>query len=332
MVTFRARFTGICAYIPDLEFGDPQNCPTTVTILMIDGRPPLDGKAKLALDGDLIRPHAPIIEFDPSDLVDGISASDVRLRWFIDRKKISFRIREADKAPRGTNDFTVVQGLKEDLPSFSPSSFGANPGAERDFNWGVHIKNVVKFSDELVIDRRFLDDAQSKGSVVAKVVLEEYGELSSFSLDSGTTFEIASQLEGEFMPSPLSEQVALEFKDTDSVTLIVEDLDGSVDPVEFEFDTSGLDPTDPPVDVLIGNLCCDNIIPRFDDGSAPVQRSDEDFRWYYELFDGASRNRILDSLDGLGLPVPFPIRSDGGGAGLKPVQCMRLSLHVPPRE
>jgi hypothetical protein len=301
-----------------VEFGDPEHGPKRVTILMLEARLPNDGQATLALDGTPIRPHSPMIEFDQNDLIDSDPSLAVRLRWFFERKKISFRIRQEKGAK---NDFHVVQGLKE--------IYGTEPGGERDFNWGVHVKDIIDNSEEFGIDPGFLSDVGSKGKVVAKVVLDTYGELSSYDLDRKTIFYIADTLNGDLEDAPLSEQTALEFNDTKSVTLVAYDLDDKVGPVEFTFDTSAVTEETGPVDVLIGNFCCDNLMPRFD-GDSPtvqVQRSDEDFRWYYEMFDDDAKGRIIEDLSGLSLPIPIPVRTESG-TGLKPVQCMRLSLHA----
>ncbi len=313
MGTFRAFFSGLCAYVPDAELGDPAKPPKKMMILMVDAMPTQANLGRKALDERRLRRHFPVMLFRSDDLEScGSLSPGLDLRWFFSRKQISFEIVET-KAK--LNDFKVVQG---------PFSDTMEDASVNDFNWGCHIKELVGDSLKIKLDNRWRQDAGSLGLIAARALLTK-GELSTADLKKQIDFDIAKTLGASRYVMPLSHKVALKFVDVESVSVIATDLDNpKAAPQTLRFGTQDKD-----VDVTIGNFCGDSLEPQTGndtDEKFSRKRRDKDFRWFFELFDEKSKKRVKKGLEGVSLPIPVPVNSRGG-AGLRQVQCMRLNLH-----
>jgi hypothetical protein len=315
MATFRALFSGLCAYLPDvdLEDQDPNKNPSKMLVLMPDV---MDVSSRGALDGRKLRAHFPVLQFKVDDLVDrGGIPPNIELEWSLVRKEISFILKETVS---GSNPFSVVQRLRTKMPP--PTD------ANRDFNHGVHIREIWEDSKTFQLRSECFLDGGSSGILAARCRLSQ-GSLSTWMLDERIDFAFTEILGGSFDPRPLSNRVALEFVSTSKVTLVIRDLDNPADISLLDFKTDGQND----VEVFIGNICCD---PRALDeaSSSPLSLPDrigrdKDFRAYFDLFESNGRQAIIGALLGAALPMPVP-NSVVGGAGLKPVQCMRLDLNA----
>jgi hypothetical protein len=304
MATLQVEFTGICAFVPDVEFDDPNPAknPTQVMVLMVDGVPRKPPAIRKGLDGDVLRAHAPVIALRAGDLESHGDLPDAaELRLSINRKEVSFVIKEivAD-----SNKFEVVQ----------------RTGTNRDFGHTIHIKELIDKSYTYPIWDDCFKDQESKGLISARVKLAQ-GTLSTTDLVVGVEFDVAKTLGGKFSQRPLADRVMLEFKNVDTATLVLKDMD-TADEKSIILNRSATN-----ISLTLGNLCGDSWLPRVrNDDPKPIRLTgDEDFRWFYELFvDGVKFQKMLNEL-----PLPFPIPvSVQGGTGLQPVQCMGLGLHA----
>src|SRR5258708_2439264 len=107
MGNFKVVLTGLCAFVPDVEFGDPAKGPSKVKVLLIDSLPTDPPEIRNGIDLDPLRPHAPVISCNSSDLANRGGIPDkIELRLSFYRKELSF-------IPVGDpNPFQVTQGTK----------------------------------------------------------------------------------------------------------------------------------------------------------------------------------------------------------------------------
>lgn len=308
MGDFTAIFSGVCGFAPDVEFNDPNpaNNPTKVMVLMPDAVPQSPPIIRRALDGEVLRAHAPFIVFKTGDLVDrgGLPAS-AESHVFINRKEMSFEI---DENPMGSNPFTISQRV---------------PASKEDFSHVTHIKEILKDSTSYPLKKECFKSRESLNIISARIRLEKIGLLAAYGLDTLVEFDFANTLGGGFAQRPLADKVSLRFINVTQVRVVLRDLDTDV--VEkLPFNTDGRS-----VEVDIGNFCGDSLVPVVQVGSpSPVKLTrDEDFRGVYELFHPDSGVTIKQRLNGLPLPIPFPVFVNGGG-GLYTVQCMGVALNA----
>jgi hypothetical protein len=312
MGNVRFIFTGLCAFLPDKELGRKDAEPGKMMVLMIDATH--ESRITDPLDRRPLRRHFPLAFFKASavygaDCLKG--AGDEELRWFFYRRHCRF---VPEPKVDGKNDFKVVQYFEGNLKS------GENYD---DFNWGAHIKEIVKDSSSLTLHPAWSAGPASYGLIASRFELT-CGRLSTYDLNERVEWEFPSTLGPQFPPRALSNFVALDFVDIKKVSLIATNMDKPGDELVLDFGSEDRD-----VEVVIGNLCAESLEPpRREVYSGPeAQDRDEDFRWFYELFDDDSKERIIQELQGISLPSPIPVRVDKGG-GYKPVQCFRVSLHA----
>lgn len=305
MGTFQVCLTGLCAYVPDTEFGDPAKSPSKVKVLLVDALPTEPPVVRSGLDLDPLRPHAPVIACNSSILTNlGGLPDNLDLRLSFYRKELSF-------VPVGdANSFGVIQGTADGT----------------DFNSTAHIKEIVDESTgvTLVQDACF-KDSLSLGLIAARIHLDR-GTLAvdKNKFDRKLEFDIARSLGGTFAQRPLPDEASLTFSNVTGVNIVVRDLDSNkTDTLSFNAPGDDIHPTT----VTVGNLCGDSWLPFKTGVGATLLRPqiDDDFRWFYELFTLSSRSTWLKNLGRLPLPRPVPVRN--GASGLQPVQCMGLSLH-----
>src|SRR6478672_6093022 len=303
MGDFTAVFTGLCGFAPkDVEFGDPNTTvnPKAVMVLMVDAVPKDPPLKPLALDGEPLRPHAPFILFNSSDMVArGDLPKGASTQLFVNRKEISFEI---DEYPTGSNPFKISQRV---------------PASREDFSHTPHIKEVVKDSANFKLKPECFKDALSKGVISARVRLQEHGFLATQKFDSTVEFDFAKTLGGAVVQRPLADKVSIGFINVTQVRVVLRDLDaGGIEKIAFNTDGRS-------VNVTIANLCGDSLVPSLPTGAQrPARLSrDEDFRWLYELLDADAASLLKKKLNGLPLPIPVPVFVVGGG-GLRVVQCM----------
>ena len=315
MGTFRVFFSGLCAYLPDVDLGDPDpnRNPSKMLVLMPNV---MDVESRGALDGRKLRSHYPILDFKADNLVDrGGIPSNADLRWSVARKEISFILKES--VP-GSNPFAVVQRLRDKNPR--PGNY------KEDFSYGAHIREIWKDSVNFKLRPECFLDSGSIDVLAARCRLTQ-GRLSAWGLNERLNFTFTGSLGGDFLARPLSNISALEFYATTKVTLVIRSLDDPADIALLEFNTDvGYD-----VEIFLGNICCD-LNPLDDAAASPLGlpariRRDKDFRSYFDLFDSNGMQSIVKTLAGVALPIPLP-NNVAGGAGLRVVQCMSLSLNA----
>jgi hypothetical protein len=296
MGIFRVKFTGLCAYAPDMELGDKNKPPKRMMVLMVNAMD--QGLPLVALDKRRLREHFPVLMFNSDFLLrQGVIPAASEVRWFFPGQELRIKV-EATKS----NPFAVLQD-----------------GSDDDFNHGIHVKEIIaKSSKDFPLDPRCFKKP-SKNVLAARVYIDE-GKLSTHKLDK-INFHLSDTLEGTFKSRPISNVVALEFHDVTVAHIHAYDLDDPGSPKTLDFDCSK-----PEVEIIIANLCGESL------GLAPVTppgdpRKDKDFRWFYNLFDATPKLKIKKAITGVSLPVPVPVSVSLGG-GLQAVQCMRLDLHA----
>jgi hypothetical protein len=312
MPTFRAILTGLCAFIPDREFGNLAVPPKKIMTIMVDARRTQKNLGTTALDGRGLRYHNPVLGYFPGDLMggDGLGLKipeKLEELW-------SFYYLSHGKAAPARWEITLEIG---ELSNKLTNPFKVVQEGLRDFNHGIHVRQFMDSALQMVNPYVFADGDNSVGLVSARVLLDR-GELSTYQLDDSITWSMASTLGRSFDGVPLSNLAALEIRDVAYVKLKGRNIDGGDD---FVFQFRG----DRDVEMLLGNLCCESLEPRnipfvLDDNR---KRRDKDFRWFYELLD--AKGAVQDRLRGVSLPVPVP-RGVKAQTGLKPVQCMRLNM------
>src|SRR4051812_31647713 len=243
MGEFTAEFSGVCGFVHDVEFNDPDvtENPTKVMVLMVDGAPQTPPLSKHALEGEAVRDHAPLVVFKTGDLVSlGQLPKDAETHLFVNRKELSFEI---DESPAGSNVFSVSQRLP--------------PASDEDFRHVVHVKEIIKNSTSFKLKPECFQSAPPPpvGIISARVRLETFGLLSVCGLDPLVEFDFANTLNGGFARRALADQVCVKFVKVTQVRLVLKDLDtGDVE--KMAFNTDGRN-----VKIVIGNLCGDLLVP-----------------------------------------------------------------------
>lgn len=301
MGSFTALISGLCAFIPDKELGNPLMAPSKMMVILVDARPTGRNMGRAALDGRGLRFHYPVIRLNPEDLVGG---DDLMMRVPLSvKKEVFYFLSQSDTERREIRfDPEEEAGAKND--------FKVIQGGRGDFGHGVHAGHILEKTFHRINPKVF-EEADSANLAAGRVFIDK-GELSSHLLSEVVEWTIPDTLGGLFRKAPLSNIAALKFNNLKSMTLRARNISGG-DPLVFKFRG------DRDVEVLIGNLCSDSFEPKFFEG---MKERDEDFRWFYFLFEKS--DLFPDKLRGVSLPVPQPV-SARAGSGLKPVECMRLN-------
>jgi hypothetical protein len=310
MGIFRVLLTGLCAYAPaDVEFGDVGSTPKKVMVLMVNAMRSQKGDVLKALDGKILREHFPVVQFKSDDLTNrGVIPENGDIRWFFPRHEVTFSMDE-EVTPSPNVPLAIFQD-----------------GTENDFNHGIHVKEVIdKSLTRFPLDSSCFADVlppPAMAPISARVLITS-GSLRTHKLDK-TKFHLADTLGSVFKSRPVSNIVALEFRKVKVAHVIAKDLDHPAAPPKFlNFDCSK-----PEVEITIGNLCGESLGLEPPDGGPPLPiRKDNDFRAFYNIFASVPKGVIRQTVKGVSLPIPVPVLIPGG-AGLQPVQCMRLDLHA----
>jgi hypothetical protein len=319
MGTFRAVITGLCAFIPDQEFGNPQRPPTKVCVAMVDARPTLRNKSKKGLDRRKLRYHHPVLIFSPLD-VKGVDPHYIHipptdLEHVSERGVLYYLSRLRDERWEITFELQEQRGAN--------NKFNVIQAGRGNFNDAAHVNNLADIQGlKIKLDPKLFKDSESAGIIATRLILSA-GTLSTFTLNEEMKWLIPGTLGGQPLKADasLAHLALLEFDNVDAVTLNARNLEQG-ESLKFTFSCSTKD-----VSIGIGNLCCDSLEPLKEEpsvGSFKKQRRDSDFRWFYELFDDKSKKKLRKKIGGVSIPVPFPIH-DNSGSGFKVVQCLRVN-------
>ena len=335
---FTAVLTGLCAFVPDEELGNPDRPPTRMRVVMVNATDPLRRSiVPMPLPPDVgLRRHQPVVAFRASQ-VEGTFGSGLpdpsRLLWFLDRQELRFEVETSGRLKQ-LDRLEVVQ----DRPSLS--------GLERDREDFLQAASLEAIAPEFGdVDPRCFDDSDNEDLIIARLDID-LGRLRAYDIrrtlrwhfrpsrDSGE--REPTSLGGSGAANHLASKMALELPDLERIHIVARHLDtGEEQRLILRSRESE------PVNVTIGNLCGDCLPPAdehevilADDAELPEDqfsqvRQDEDFAWFYQLC--ARREELQRRLDEIGSVVPIPQR-DSGHSGNSPVRCVvTIANPFPPR-
>jgi hypothetical protein len=266
-------FTGICAAVPD----DPDLSSSTRACVVMPGFEPVTKEVKdrtKALDETPLCPHQPYVRFDLNNAAESAATGEVNLR--LNRRRLRFAI---DETQPSLNRFHVV-----------------GDGGSSIFNL-LQLKSAAP--DNCVLDPKCIGD-QPPNLVQGQAVLDR-GELKASVKTNAWRFP--PTLGGQAVAHYCARYVVLELRRLNHFALITESFDGTSRQTISLFPAVGKDS----VFVKVTNSCIDYPDPQWEAKDNYDSVPDVDFRWYYHLLPEPSKKAIIDRLQGLPLPYPYPV-------------------------
>ncbi|HEY6322408.1 MAG TPA: hypothetical protein VJA16_12695 [Thermoanaerobaculia bacterium] len=271
--TLRIHFTGICALVPN----DPDPELATSMYVVLPGCENVSGR--VAADGSVLRTHRPIVRFRACNLLGVEGVPGLTVTWPIHGKRLTIAARGSSSA---VNDFHIV-----------------TQGETSIYNL-VHLDRVAP--DFGILDSIHIASAPSE-LVQAQVFVQQGRLCAGLPL---APWRFPATLVSESLRLPLAQKALLELTGLHAADLVAESLRGEANEVLRL--APGLGDTEvdgePVVEVTIANFCGE------DSGKSLAPLPDEDFKWYFQLVPSSLQEPLRTRLDGLPLPIPYPILED----------------------
>lgn len=284
-------FTGLCGLLPDKPFGDPHAKPTRASILMPATPDPGRFDSGRQLDA-----HAAVVIAN----ADEVSRNGVAL-GASGKVAISILGHEVALNHDSASPFDGIWN-----PNLDPENPAGDP---RDLGWKIRMNRVVGTGE---VAKECLDP-QVRSSCVASVVEVSAGTLACRTAAAGGAY---AKMRLSLAADPtlekgryLANEMTLTISKASKFAVLLSPFDPTKPQDRFEFQPKGN-----ALEVVIGNLCGDDLVEKLTGVSIPLTaHSDDDFCWMYRLLFPRLPASVLSAL-----PRPEEVSDGGTGAAGKP--------------
>jgi hypothetical protein len=273
--TLRVYLTGICAIVPD---SDDFAAATGATVVL-PGKE--DKEVPASPDNSQLRPHDAMVMFNLANVVGASAARTLKATVPLNLKRVHFDVTEADPESNHNHFRIVTDG---------PAS----------------ISNLINLDavapSHCLVDPTYL-------TLPASLLVQAHVHIDQGKLFADTpsqAWQFPSTLSGKPMqPTKLAHQAVVELTGLNTAKLVAVSFDGTLtESISFapsNGNGNGALQGEPVVEVTIVNNCADC------KGTSPVPLPDEDFKWYFQLLPPDRQADLVECLNGLPLPIPYPI-------------------------